>query len=109
MKLYFVYILLCADDSFYIGMTNSIERRLVEHRTKKSVYTSTRLPVKLVWREIFTNPNEAIRIEKQLKGWSRRKKQALIDERWDDLVAFSKNYTENKHIRIKKPSSTSSD
>jgi putative endonuclease len=109
MKLYFVYILQCADDSFYIGMTNNLERRLVEHKIGKSGYTSTRLPVELVWREMCTNPDEAIKIEKQLKGWSRRKKKALIDERWDDLVEFSKNYTEHKNIRIKKPSSTGSD
>ena len=109
MKFYFVYILLCADGSFYVGITNNIERRLVEHKMGKSGYTRTRLPVELVWRESFTNPDEAIIIEKRLKGWSRRKKQALIDERWDDLVEFSKNYTENEKIRIKKPSSTCSD
>ena len=109
MKFYYVYILRCADDSFYIGMTNSLERRLLEHRLGTSNYTRTRLPVNLEWYVTCTNPNEAIRIEKQLKGWSRRKKKALIDERWDDLVEFSKNYTENNHVRIKNPSSTSSD
>ena len=109
MKFYYVYILLCADESFYIGITSNLERRLIEHKTGKSNYTSQRLPVKLKWNVACTNPDEAIRIEKQLKGWSRRKKQALIDERWDDLVEFSKNYTENKNIRIKKLSSTGSD
>jgi putative endonuclease len=51
----------------------------------------------LVWHIQCTNPNEAIRIEKQLKGWSRRKKEALIQENWQDLIAFSKNYTEFGH------------
>ena len=50
-----------------------------------------------------------IKIEKQLKGWSRRKKQALIDENWDKLIEFSKNYTQNKKTRIMKSSSTGSD
>lgn len=109
MKFYYVYILCCADDSFYIGITNNLERRLIEHQTGKSNYTSQRLPVKLEWNVACTNPDEAIRIENKLKGWSRRKKQALIDERRDDLVEFSKNYTQNKNTRIKKPSSTSSD
>jgi putative endonuclease len=91
-------------------MTNDIERRLIEHRKgKTSSYTSSRLPINLEWSLAFTNPNEAIKIEKQLKGWSRRKKQSLIDENWDNLVEFSKNYTENKNIRIKKKFLTSSD
>ena len=55
-----------------------------------------------MWFEPFTNPEGAFKIEKQLKGWSRRKKIALINEDFDKLVKFSKNYTQNK-------SSTSSD
>ena len=109
MKQYYVYTLQCADDSFYIGVTNNIERRLIEHKNGKSIYTRKRLPVRLEWYLEFVDINEAIKIEKQLKGWSRRKKRALIDERWEDLVEFSKNYAENKNVRIKKPSSTGSD
>lgn len=109
MRFYYVYILRCADESYYIGMTNSLERRLLEHRLGQSGYTNTRLPIKLEWSVTCTNATEAIRIEKQLKGWSRRKKKALIDERRDGLVEFSKNYTQNEHVRIKNPSSTGSD
>lgn len=110
MKFYYVYILRCADDSFYIGITNDIERRLIEHKKGKTrSYTSSRLPINLEWSLACTNPNEAIKIEKQLKGWSRRKKQALIEENWDNLVEFSKNYAENNNIRIKNASSTGSD
>ena len=57
----------------------------------------------MVWFEKFTTPDEAIKKIKQLKGWSRKKKDALINENWDKLVDLSKNYTENKK------SSTSSD
>ena len=96
MKLFYVYILKCKDDSFYTGITNSIERRLYEHNVgiDKEAYTYSRRPVELVWFEMFTDPNQAIMIEKKIKGWSRRKKQALIDEDWDKLVRFSKNYTQ---------------
>jgi putative endonuclease len=60
----------------------------------KGTYTSTRLPVTLVWLETFSDPNQAIMVEKQIKGWSRRKKEALINEEWDKLVEYSRNYTE---------------
>ena len=96
MKYYYVYILKCADNSFYTGMTNDLERRLIQHQSGKTrfSYTARRLPVSLVWYLQCTNPNEAIRIEKQIKGWSHRKKKALIDENWNDLITFSRNYTE---------------
>lgn len=99
MKYYYVYILLCSDKSFYTGMTNDLERRLNQHQSgyRKDTYTATRLPVKLKWFLQCTNPTEAIKIEKQIKGWTHRKKQALIDENWEDLITFSKNYTQNKN------------
>ncbi len=109
MKTYFVYILKCSDDSFYTGITNNLERRLIEHKTKKSFsYTYKRQPLELVWYLGCTKPDEAIKIEKQIKGWSRRKKQALISENWNDLIKFSKNYTEYGNP-IEKASSTGSD
>jgi putative endonuclease len=96
MKLYFVYILKCNDDSFYTGFTNNLDRRLYEHNAglSKDSYTCDKRPVELVWYEMFTEPTQAILIEKKIKGWSRRKKQALIDEDWDKLVKYSKNYTD---------------
>ncbi|WP_138433107.1 GIY-YIG nuclease family protein [Winogradskyella algicola] len=107
MRLYYVYILKCSDGSYYTGMTNDLERRLIEHQTKASYgYTYKRLPVKLVWYLECSKPDEAIGIEKKIKGWSRKKKEALINENWDDLVRFSKNYTE---YGKPKTSSTSSD
>jgi putative endonuclease len=77
-------------------MTNDLEQRLAQHQnaTKSFAYTSKRLPVTLVWQIQCTNPTDAIIIEKQIKGWSRKKKKALIDENWDDLIAFSKNYSQ---------------
>ena len=78
-------------------MTSNLDQRLLKHQTGElKGYTSTKLPVKLVWSEQFLDdPEQAIKWEKKIKGWSRRKKQALIDGNWDDLVLFSKNYTEH--------------
>ncbi len=103
MKLYFVYIIQCKDESFYIGITNDLERRILEHNIglKKDAYTFKRRPVELKWFESFTDPSEAIKIEKKLKGWSRRKKIALIEENWDKLIEYSKNYTQFNN-KIKK-------
>ena len=106
MKLYYVYIVVCSDHTLYTGVTSDLSRRLEEHNLgiKKDAYTYSRRPVMLKWLESFTDPNEAIRIEKQIKGWSRRKKKALINSDWDKLVLYSKNYKD-----YGKWSSTSSD
>ncbi|MDT0648860.1 GIY-YIG nuclease family protein [Autumnicola edwardsiae] len=96
MKLFFVYIVQCSDESFYTGVTSNLEKRLYQHNSGhyKDAYTFTRRPVKLKWYEQFTDPHQAFKLEKQLKGWSRRKKKALIEENWERLVEYSKNYTE---------------
>jgi len=96
MKSYYTYILECSDNSFYTGITSNLEKRIQEHQEGKTFdgYTHSKRPVKLVWYVTCTDPNDAIRIEKQIKGWSRIKKQALIKEDWNMLVKASKNYTE---------------
>ena len=96
MRFYYVYLVECSDKSFYIGVTSNLERRIYEHNAGYSLssYTHSRRPVVLKWYEQCTNPDEAIKIEKQLKGWSRRKKIALIEENWEKLVLYSKNYTQ---------------
>lgn len=88
---YTVYILKCSDDSYYTGVTNDIERRLHEHQSAKiKGYTSSRLPVELVFTHHFDNVNHAIAFEKQIKGWRRAKKEALIDGEWHLLPDLSK-------------------
>ncbi len=98
MKYYYVYILYCSDGTFYTGMTNDLERRFSQHQSgyRKDSYTFSRRPLVLKWHLRCTDPKEAIKIEKQIKGWSHRKKNALIQGNWEDLVTFSKNYTQNK-------------
>lgn len=97
MVAYSVYILHCADDSFYTGMTNDMKRRLQEHvdGINEGSYTASRRPVKLVWTEETKYVNNAIEREKQIKGWSRAKKIALIEGRNFDLpeLARKKNFT----------------
>jgi len=90
MKDYFVYILKYSDDSYYTGVTNNLERRFNEHNSGLiRGYTSSRLPVKMVYSQRFTDINDAIRFEKQLKGWNRKKKEALIEGDFDLFVKLS--------------------
>jgi len=91
-KIYYVYILLCADNSYYIGVTNNIPRRLDEHSNglDKSGYTVNRQPINLVYSEMFQYIDKAIAREKQLKGWSRKKKEALINNNLGSLKDLSK-------------------
>jgi predicted GIY-YIG superfamily endonuclease len=77
---YYVYILLCSDNSYYTGSTNNLERRLYEHQNGvlTEAYTYCCRPVELVWYEEDPTLDEALGHEHQIKGWSRAKKEALI-------------------------------
>jgi putative endonuclease len=87
MKNYFVYILRCADASYYTGITNDVEHRLTDHNAgiDPDSYTYSRRPVELCYAATFKSPNEAIAFEKQIKGWSRKKKEALINGNWKTI------------------------
>lgn len=88
-----VYILKCSDESYYTGITKqNIEARVWEHNAGiYKGYTSKRLPVKLVFMETYDLITEAIARERQIKGWSRAKKEALMDFDYEALPALSKN------------------
>ncbi len=74
-----VYILLCSDNSFYIGYTTNLKKRLKDHNNRQgSFYLKSKLPAKLVYYEIYNAKEEAIKRERQLKSWSRQKKINLI-------------------------------
>lgn len=89
-----VYILQCADGSYYVGkyQGDDLATRVWEHNNKQypNAYTARRLPVKLVWSEWFSRYDNAVAFERQIKGWSRAKKEALIRADWDGLQALSK-------------------
>ena len=92
-KTYYVYILKCSDGSYYTGITNNIAVREREHKlgTDRTCYTFSRRPVVLVYSESYPEAIYAIRREKQIKGWSRRKKEALIFGNNDQLPELSKS------------------
>lgn len=91
MNHYTVYILKCSDNSYYVGVTNDIERRIDEHNSgvNRRSYTFSRRPLALVFQEHFKDVNQAIAFEKQVKGWRREKKEALIRREWNLLPELS--------------------
>lgn len=93
MESFWVYMVLCRDASYYIGITNDAERRVGEHNAgiDSHCYTFTRRPVQLVYAAEFHDPNEAIRWEKQLKGWSRKKKAALVQNDWTRVSELARS------------------
>jgi putative endonuclease len=93
MKAYYVYMLLCADYSFYVGVTNDVERRLAEHNIgwNPKCYTHERRPVTIAHASYFREIDQAIAWEKQLKGWSRKKKIALIGDDWATICKLARN------------------
>ncbi|HEX7016265.1 MAG TPA: GIY-YIG nuclease family protein [Cyclobacteriaceae bacterium] len=98
----YVYILLCCDMSYYVGSTTDLEKRFVEHLLGEgSNYTRKRLPVKLVYFEIFDRIDEAFNREKQIKGWSRKKKESLIKGMPNELHELAECMNES-HYRIKR-------
>ena len=94
----FLYILRCADGSFYTGTTRkSLEARIHEHNAGAlGGYTRARRPVALVWSQAFQRADDAIAMERRVKGWTRRKKMALIENDWDGLrKAARKDFSRN--------------
>jgi predicted GIY-YIG superfamily endonuclease len=81
-----VYILECADGSFYTGHTDNIERRLGQHQAGTfDGYTAMRRPVLLLWNAVFQTRDDAFAFERQVKNWSRAKKLALMAGDWSAL------------------------
>ena len=87
---YHVYMLRCSDGSYYVGHTNDLEHRPAAHeRGAIEGYTLSRRPVELVFSDQLSTRLEAFHRERQIKGWSRAKKEALIKGDWDGLVELS--------------------
>jgi len=86
VKPFFTYMLCCCDNSYYVGSTDELEKRVAEHQHGEGCsWTRTRLPVELVWRQEFSTRDEARAAEHQIKHWSRAKKKALIAGDFDLL------------------------
>jgi putative endonuclease len=88
------YILECADGSLYAGSTPHLDLRLEQHHVGAgSAYTRHRLPVRLVWSCEFDNVGAAFAFKKQVQNWSRAKRLALIEGRFEDLPALARGRT----------------
>ena len=89
---YYVYILHCADGSYYTGLTEDLEIRLAQNQMGELPgYTQNRRPVQLVFSDEFSFMDDAIGRERQIKGWSKAKKEALIAGDWEGLAELSRS------------------
>ena len=99
---YFAYMMASRSRVLYIGMTNSMVRRNAEHKERESdSFTAKHRCTRLVWYEIYRSPTAAIAREKQLKGWTRAKKIALIEQTNSDWRDLSEDW--GKPIELYKP------
>jgi putative endonuclease len=95
-----MYILQCSDESYYIGSTKNLDLRFSQHQNGKgSRYTSARLPVQLVYCEEYERVSDAFYREKQVQGWTRRKREALINGSPELLPALAKKAFDKRKIR----------
>jgi putative endonuclease len=99
-----VYILECNDGSYYVGSTIHLERRVWEHNEGLGAeYTRHRRPVTLLWSACFDRVDEAFAFEKQVQGWSRKKREALMDGRLGDLGWLSSRSHASRRRREREP------
>jgi len=90
--MFWVYVLKCADASYYTGHTENLELRLACHQSAEiKGYTSSRLPVKLVFSQPMSTRVEALAAERQIKGWSRAKKEAMMRGDWQTVSKLAKS------------------
>ena len=87
----YIYILLCSNGTYYTGSTKYLESRVAQHQSGEGAnYTRKHLPVELVYYEQFNRIDHAFNREHQIKKWSQKKKQALINDEFDSLPMFAK-------------------
>ncbi len=99
-----MYILKCADGSYYVGSTKNLDLRFVQHQSGKgSRYTSGRLPVELVYGEEYDRVADAYYREKQVQNWGRAKREALINGNLEILPPLAKKRFEKKQINKSTP------
>jgi putative endonuclease len=95
-----MYILQCSDDSYYVGSTKNLELRFSQHQSGKGPkYTSGRLPVQLVCCEEYDRVSDAFYREKQVQGWTRRKREALINGDLELLPVLAKKVFDKSKIK----------
>jgi putative endonuclease len=100
----YMYILRCADGSFYVGSTIDLDRRLWQHQNREGAsYTrrKSRQPVEVVYVEAYSSIFAAFCREKQVQGWGRDKRIALIEQRFDDLPDLAERYSTKQLRRLR--------
>ena len=101
MKNGWVYIIQCKDKSFYTGSTSNLQTRIYQHENNLvSCYTRNKQPLSLVFQQEFESIEDAIKAERQIKGWTRKKKIALIGGDFDLLHELSKCKNESKSNKM---------
>ncbi len=90
--MFWVYILRCADGSYYTGHTDNLERRIGQHHAGEcDGYTVTRRPVELAWSQECVTRVDALSAEMQIKGWSRKKKEAMMRGDWTEVSRLARS------------------
>ena len=89
---FWVYILRCADGSYYTGHTDNLEQRIGQHQAGEADgYTAARKPVELVFSQPCATREEALSAEMQIKGWSRKKKEAMMQGEWEEVSRLARS------------------
>jgi predicted GIY-YIG superfamily endonuclease len=93
MVTFWVYILKCSDGSYYTGHTDNLDRRIAQHLNGEisTCYTFNRRPLELVFSQEFPTREEALDSEQQIKGWSRKKKEAMIRGDWVEVSRLARS------------------
>lgn len=101
MKPFWVYIVRCADDSYYTGQTDDLDRRIAEHQSGSisSCYTFKRRPITLVYSQPCATREEALLAERQIKGWSRKKKEAMMRGDWSEVSRLARSSAHQTALR----------
>jgi predicted GIY-YIG superfamily endonuclease len=96
VRYFHAYILLCSDGRYYVGHTDDLELRFAQHQSGAlGGYTYKRRPVVLKWSQSFQTRDDAKAAERQIKGWTRAKKEALIAGDWATLQELAKTRSQN--------------
>jgi len=97
---FYVYMLLCSDDSIYVGHTDNLDERLAAHEQRRySGYTAKRLPAKLIFSERLPTRDDAFSAERRIKGWTRAKKLALAEGDWEMVSRLALRRTSQPESR----------
>ncbi len=99
---FWVYMLKCADGSYYTGHTDNLEKRVGQHHAGDvpSCYTFKRRPLTMVWSQDFPSRIEALESEMQVKRWSRAKKEALIEGDWQKVSELARNRSDTVDVEL---------